>query len=493
MIRFAVLLLNMLGLFIFRLFIADGVTIKESVPSQLKPGKEYTIEISIAKGGASGFAKLQQELPEGCSAVAMESKGASFTFSGNAVKYIWTSLPADPEFKITYKLVVAANAPTGEKSIGGKFFYVTDNTKQTVEVPESKVVIGEEASASTASTPSTSAQTTGTTESGTSAKTEPETTTNTGTGSSSTQPITPVASTTTETYKVKEAEPVANTNTAGNATTSSTTQAASTGANGLNCVRKITSNGGNEYTVELEVKRGSITGFAKLQENIPAGFSATSGQSDGAAFSFTDQKVKLVWVTLPAEDEFKVSYKLSGSASVSASIDGILSYIENDETKKFPIVASVISAAESSASANTATPIKTEPTATVTPTEPKTTETTETNTKPEKTTDNNLTTTSVPKPQTSVNYKVQICALRETPVSVTVFTARFGFSKVDSELHEGWTKYTVGNYNEYKEARDSREDVRGKGVVGPFVTAYNTGRRITVQEALMITSQKWYK
>jgi hypothetical protein len=65
--------------------------------------------------------------------------------------------------------------------------------------------------------------------------------------------------------------------------------------------------------------------------------------------------------------------------------------------------------------------------------------------------------------------------------------------KIYEEMIDGFTKYTVGHFNEYKATRDHREDLRSKGVAGPFVVAYNGGKRITVQEALMITHQQWYK
>ena len=59
-------------------------------------------------------------------------------------------------------------------------------------------------------------------------------------------------------------------------------------------------------------------------------------------------------------------------------------------------------------------------------------------------------------------------------------------------MHEGWHKYTVGDYKKYMDAR-KQKDIAAKNykINGTCVTAYNSGTRITVQEVLMITKDEW--
>ena len=464
-----VVLLNLIGLLVLdTLFLAD-VRITQDLPASLAPGSEVRVTVEVEKGDLSGFAKLQLDLPPGLSATAIETKGASFTYADGKAKFIWMSLPSSPSFRITYTLAAAADA-SGSATIAGRLSYIEDNERRTYEIPtavvdlgpsaaisESDPVVGEELVSAAGAAPILE-------------ETEDEAIEETVDG---------------ETAAATAAPPSDDTPQSGSDVTAS---------------RTITAITEEEMLVEVVVKKGSLRGFGKLQETIPAGFSALEKESEDAIFTSQDRIVKFVWLNLPAKDELRIVYKLRGIGQPAGSyeVSGSFGYLQNDETRQEPVGVSTFKIgpdalmvfeemAIDDASMNSMDvqdvdmqvagddeQTEEEPVAQAPP-------------PPAKGIDR------IPAPETGVNFKVQITAAHRE-VGADYFRERHRYSgDFGIERHEGWIKYVTGKFPDYRAARDQREAfVRaGHRFPGPFVTAYDQGRRITVQEALMISNQQW--
>lgn len=141
--------MNMLALYMSTIFfavpISIGVNVKIDVPSQVKQGEEFTVSLTINKGSITGIGYMIQTLPAGFgnATVVGAKKGSEFKYvpEGNMVKLIWTSLPADHEFTVSYKVKVNTDAPTGNVTLAGKFFYVLGNQKQTFILPDVSITV----------------------------------------------------------------------------------------------------------------------------------------------------------------------------------------------------------------------------------------------------------------------------------------------------------------------------------------------------------------
>lgn len=94
-----------------------------------------------------------------------------------------------------------------------------------------------------------------------------------------------------------------------------------------------------------------------------------------------------------------------------------------------------------------------------------------------------------------VTYRVQVAACH-TPLKnqQAFFTKRNINEKITMEKIDSWYKYTINSFDTYSKARNHRNSVwEQTPIKGAFVVAYNGKQRITVQEALMLTNQKWVK
>ncbi len=452
MIKPLIILFNTVSVFLFSFFFGDGpVTVTGNFPKNVKPNTEFISEITINKGSVSGFSKFQLEVPQGIIVKELESKSGNFSFAGNIAKIIWMATPSDAEFTVKFVLIADASV-SGTKTIASKFSYISNNNKEMAEMIPAEIIIGD----APADVVATSTQTT----------------TSSTQLVSSTPTVTPAN--TTSSSQDNPVEPNSN----------------------VVCDRTITKGSNpNEYNVDVKIKKPGIKGFAKFQEVLPAGYTAKGGKTNGSSFSVSDGKAKFVWVSLPADDELMISYVLEKGANApkDAKLEtGEFSYLENDQTKKVKLKAQLIDAGDVVSDVVVKTPVNTETTTPVT-TQTVAAVTTNTVTAEPIKTEPKTVTTDVVKKEGNISYLVQIGAFKNA-IESSVLSKKFNLSEtVKSEMAEGYSKFMVGNFNEYKQARSHRENIKQKGCNSAFVVAYNSSKRITVQEALMITGQKWFK
>jgi hypothetical protein len=478
MLKYLLLILNFFILFVAPTFQAvDTVNVSNAHPAVAKPGSSFTVEVTVKKGAVGGFAKLQEELPVGLTASAGEGKGGTFTFVDQKVKFVWVSLPADAEFKISYKVTVAPDA-AGSKTFGGTFSYLENNESRKFNITAGSVMVSNDPNAALAAA-------------------APEPTPAPTPEASPTPAPEPTAAETPATTPSSSETPSPSPNEAvgSNPVTAPT--------NGVEIIRTMPATiplSQKEFVVELLVKKQKINGFAKIQDDLPEGFTATAMETKGATFSFASQKVKFVWMSLPPSEEFKISYKITvdPGATGTKSIDGLFSFLDNSESKKYIIPTASIglggAATPEMAKENPkpeSNPIgQAADTAKAQPKVAKSAGRT-------KSGESNGPAVSklanIPTPVSGIEFKIQVSAAKkEISNPSDFFKNTYNFTEsVNAEMHEGWHKYTSGSFPYYVKAHDFRNDAWGKGIKGSFVVAYNSGTRITVQEALLITKQKW--
>ncbi|GAB5538575.1 MAG: hypothetical protein Salg2KO_06780 [Salibacteraceae bacterium] len=461
MLKQLILLFNLISFIIITAILPADIKIDTKLPTDATfvIDSAHIIEVTISKGNIFGFAKFQHNVPDGFAAHPVETADASFTFADGKVKFIWMAIPEQNDVKISYALV-ASDGAAPDGVIGGKFSYLEDNERKSYDIPDIPV-------------------------------------------------------------KVISDEPVVEKIPAM-----------------ANASRSVTDLGGNEYEVTLTIVKQGIEGFGKLEEYLPEGSEAEVLENNKAVFSQVDEKAKFVWMAVPEEEEVKVSYKVKSDSDISETLtamQGNFSYLDDNETKTVAILGGA--PVEEAAIAQVEEEVPVEEPEVDTPEPEDIAESIDEqpqdvaespmddpnlNEEPaveeevaevvvkdkaeklngdtrsdesETTASTSKTPPVVPNPDNGVRYKVQIVAGHKV-VSKAYISKTYSFKEPFSiENHEGWVKYITGSYDVYKSARDKREALVSANhqFPGPFVTAYNGDERITVQEALMISNQKWYK
>lgn len=433
MIKYLFTVITIISISLIAWFPKQEIILDLSGPPTVTAGESFEVTLIIRKGNLESFSRFIQVLPAGLSAERISAPNADFSFADQRLRIIWLKLPPQDEVRVTYRIKVHERL-SGELILSGEFAYVEENQRRSLDVA--------------------------------------------GAGSVRILPNPEIPE--DQVVDINDfSEDI-----------KSELLAEQKDEPGISR-SEITKTGNYEYTIELKVFKDDLNKFAKIEEYIPEGYRAIEGDSKGGIFSFSQGTAKILWMNLPEEKEFAVSYKIipdPGYSIENLEVTGSFSYISGNQTESVairdeldPLVA--ITEPVDFPEVNIQEETEPEPeriNQEKVPEKPEPVEAEEVRQKPQST--------------EGITYRVQIAAGHK-PVNIdSYFGKRNISSEVRLEFHEGWRKYTTGPFDIYKEARDHRVQIwNTTPIKDAFVTAYNNGERITVQEALMIANQKWYR
>lgn len=431
------------------LFAQTPISVDMDIPTVVEAGKDFDINIVIQKGSLEEFSRFQQELPFGLTATAVNSGTADFSLDKQRVRFIWLKMPAEEQINITYKVMVHERLK-GEFTMTGEFSYVENDERKSVNLKSDPVRINP---------------------------------------SSSVAENLQVDVSRFEEVLLAEKEALES-------------------KYDIQCIRQapFKTETGNDIIVRLLVYKKSMNKFAKIEEQIPDGFEAKSLDSKDGIFTFKDGLAKFVWMNLPSESGFVISYRLipsSGKTINDLSITGQLSYIDegrniiiditqqdinlsniNSENVEQFLASVQSGVALPPPSYNTSGETKEEPKKETTDKQVKTvTESQPLTREPEKKYSDIPPTLLLPV-QTGIYYRVQLAAAHKLVDPVSIYK-KYNFDRpVKIEYHDGWYKFSIGSFGTYSDANNFRGMViTRKKISGAFIVAYQNGIRIEVAEA----------
>jgi hypothetical protein len=509
MLKYLFIILNSLALFLYSA-LRDDLDIITGFPSKVNAGETFNAEVTIFKGSLRKFGKLELIFPAGFTVEVTDPKAADFNFIGNKATFLWSYLPAEEEFTVSFK-VTSNNTVSGKKIVKSNFYYVENNLKEVLEIDPVEIRVKNEGVAEQDDpTPSAKGETN--------------------------KKATEIKDTT-----LKSIDSIANLSSKTVLDTSKSATVSASNEATVSDIRSISaSSTKDEFKITHNINKGDLSGFGKIEDIIPEGYAAANDKSSGASYTFNNNKVRYVWVNLPPEKNIEVVYFIRRTGtSINNSISGSFDYLKNNETKSLNIGETLIPKIDNDISnANTkvepvvvkekakptegaltgyrpnakktppkkATPatlntqsLDDKPKEQLARTDEFNTAIKDTNNKVENTvaksseSAENQTATANLSNKAKINFSVQVAALQKQKEAVSIQKYLALSDKLQIEYHDGYSKYVSGKFDEYMKAKTHRDKIRNNGKRRAFVTAYNTGKRITVQEALMIANQQWYK
>ncbi|MFO8087771.1 MAG: SPOR domain-containing protein [Bacteroidales bacterium] len=192
------------------------------------------------------------------------------------------------------------------------------------------------------------------------------------------------------------------------------------------------------------LKKGDLEEYARFEQTFPQGVKVMSGKAAGAKFSFKDQLMVFEWDQLPKASSIKLSAQLKVQSEIVPQhydVPGRFNYQENGEEKRKVFAMGFLA-------------------------------------KPKKVVE-----VAEPEPEKSgseIVYRVQVRAIYNGKQSTSEVKQVYKLDKnVYEHFHQGYAKYSAGDFDNYSQANEYKRVLRNeKGVNGAFVVAFHNKERL---------------
>lgn len=479
MLRFFGILLVCLFASTMVVHAGDTPVMVVNAPKQAVAGSAFVVNVEISNVEMKGIARFMQVLPYGITIEPADCANSDFEFSNQTLKLMWFSLQKANSLKFSYKVVTHANI-RGSLDLSGSFVFINSSNAHSTATAKNIVV---------EITPSPS--------------------------------VNPANVVDLKNFKSK---PTPETN----LTFIPATQQIESLKMVSKALRQTPSYDAktDTYLVSILLDKGKATKYAKLEETIPDGYTAEPIETRGGVFDYSNGKVKFLWLELPSQPRFLISYRLKPKAKQAdgkkIEISGYFAFMIDDATeihevaqvqtdlKNFAIstdikhkggsttlggardipikyvgIAKQAQQIKKTETQKVETPqIKEQLQAKVATTSVQKVAIKETKETVKETIATPKQTTQERKMQEGVVFKVQLAAVSkdaDKAGAASTFKTEIPLSKEETN---GMVRYLVGPFASYTEALNFKNKAKQNGHTGAFIAAYNKqGTRISINEA----------
>ena len=86
---------------------------------------------------------------------------------------------------------------------------------------------------------------------------------------------------------------------------------------------------GNAFEVTLTFTKGDLDDYARFSQDLPSGFTASNIAAPNGDFTFSDQRIRIIWLKLPEEPVLEIRYSIDVHEQLSGQLElfGTFAYV----------------------------------------------------------------------------------------------------------------------------------------------------------------------